>query len=515
MMLPFRAFLPHHRAWLAAILFFGALMFQLLTLVNYPPPACDEAFYARTALGFTHTLADKEIWPYINLNALSFLPHGRAYWVMLSAAFAVLGQTLFAARVVSVVGWAGLVAATYFVGRVYVSDRVGRWSAALVGVSWLSLFTSHLARPDLVAAASTTAAVGLLQVAVTERKAWLYGLLGLVITLQLDLHMNSLHFIPPLAALAALQIYRDRSGRQLAAFAAGLVGGFAIVGWIHLKDSFELVLPRLAANPVGFLDTYTYLEGEGAAAQSVLSFVSFWQRFYGWPSLLLAAPQMGLFALGLAGVLARRERRLLALAFVLVVSSITYAVVNRNYQLLGYAMWWLPLYVVLGVSALDSFAVPASNFSRIRLNNIALASLFLLYAAGNVYLTRKPLGENYQNDADALLEGIAPGSRVLTSEVWWYAMHDRVVVVDEAMLFQHPRRSPGAVFVSDAENVAEKLSGVMAPDYAVLDQVLGCFSSPESTSLALTAYVEKNCRRLKTYQSELFGEQAVYVCAAP
>ena len=97
--------------WGLGLLALGLFTFQAATLLDYPAPTCDEAFYSRTALRYVRTLGADAAWPPIGVSF--FMPHGRAHWLILGSALQLFGTSLVSARSVSLVGWLLFTIATY------------------------------------------------------------------------------------------------------------------------------------------------------------------------------------------------------------------------------------------------------------------------------------------------------------------------------------------------------------------------------------------------------------------
>jgi 4-amino-4-deoxy-L-arabinose transferase-like glycosyltransferase len=512
---------------------------NLWTLERYPPVTCDETIYMRTAERYERALSGGESWPQ-GTGVVFWLPHGRAYWLALNGAFALLGETLYAARLVSLVGWGGAVAATYVLGRQAVSRRAGLWSAGLVGLAWVALHTGHRARPDMLAAAVGTVTFGLVILARQRDKGWLYLVLGLAATLQLDFHFNLVHFTWPIALLITICLVRERAFGKLGWFVLGLVVGGLFVVWLHLGGASGPILGEMFGNPVGFIAGYVARGQEGgrdigaALLNGFASFGRFWWRYYGRLAPVLSILQAVLFIGGLVFALLVRDRSLRTLLLLVVLSSLTFAVVNAGYQLIGYAMLWLPLYTVLGVAAVYGLAerLRGAPEGKRRATNALLGVMALLYLAGDAYLIATHPAGLYRDAAARLLEDIEPGSRVLTGSLWWHAMRDEVVFIDENLLW--PTRSsvwltavpdedpPEMSLVSSIVRphearplVKARLEDELQPDYVIDDGVTGCQSTISPVSRVLTLYLEEHCTRLDEVTLKLYGSQTIYACEWP
>jgi hypothetical protein len=521
------------RRWALAALAVSVFVFHLATLLDYPAPSCDETFYSRTALRYTQALATGETWP--PRGALFFAPHGRSYWLLLSSAFALLGQSLFTARLVSLLGLAALAAATYLVGRLYVSRPVGLWAASLISLAWLSLYAGHFARPDILAAAANTATLGLLHLATARRRGSLYLALGLAASLQMDLHLNLLHFLLPTILVALFQIYRNRAWPHFVALSLGLVIGGGIFAAVHLGNAVGQFTGGVSASPSGLLNSYTGFSTQNLLAGTLIALVDQWWKYYLWFAPFLSLPQAALFMLGLGYAPFSRDRNLLTLFFIALLANLTFAAVNQRYQLLGYSLHWLPLYLVLGVAALERLTANL-NWRGVRPATLALLGLAALYLAGDIRLTSAQLGETYRRDARVLFEDVPPGSRVLTASYWWLEMRDTVVLIDEYQLMPFntilwwnglPELTTAQAQALAGERLIEEdevRDRILAlkPNYVIDDTVIGCLSDQEETARGLTDYVAQHCILIQVYKSAFANRlqpierpQSVYTCPAP
>lgn len=527
-----RHLLRGSKSRIVAGLFLALFLFHFASLLSYPPPNCDETFYGRSAIRFASALAGDETWP--PAGSLFFVPHGRSYWLLLASAFWLFGETLFAARLVSLTGLAALAAATYMLGRAYATRSVAAWSAGLVGVAWLSLFAGHFARPDIWAAAAGTATLGLLEIARRKRQPWMYAGLGLALALQLDLHLNLLHFVLPVLAIGAWYTLRERHFAHFGLLAGGLLLGGVAVAYVHLGGAVGEIAATVARDPGALLNSYLNQDAGRSQAPLVAAAVSlarFWWRYYAWLTPYLSLPQAALFLFGLIGALAYRGSRRRSLALIIVASSFTFAVVNRNYQWLGYSILWLPLYMVLGVAELDRLLRRVQRPRAAgRLLTATLSGLALLYVGGDLHLASSHYGQGYFKDAHALLARIPTGSRVLTSAMWWYGMKDDVVFLDEYLAApvdsnvwwqgvpDHTSADHSNLVTAPPESAADEIdaqmSMVLRPDFVIADSVIGCLSTPDENSAMLEAYIDQSCQLVDVYDSETYGVQRIYACTA-
>ena len=166
--------------------------FHFLTLLDYPAPTCDDAFYGRTAIKYYDAVTTGTIWP--PLDAHFYLFHGRWYWMILGVVFSILGNTLIAARIVSFFGLVLLVFATFLIGNLYVNRKTGLWAALLVGTAWLTTYSGHLARPDILAVAIGTMSVVWVKYMLDNPHWWRFFSLGSYTAIRFSRHQYTLDF---------------------------------------------------------------------------------------------------------------------------------------------------------------------------------------------------------------------------------------------------------------------------------------------------------------------------------
>lgn len=517
------------------VLIFGWLAANLLTLTGYPPATCDEAFYMRSALRFTRALASGQWWP--RARALFYLPHGRLYWLALGGAADLLGETLFAGRLVSLLGWALLVAATYLVGGAYADRRAGLWAALLVATAPIAFYTGRLARPDIVAAAASVALVGLLPAMRRQRRGWLFLLFGLGGMLTLDLHLNLLHIVWPVFLILGLTFLSRRRFAALLWLAAGALLGAAVIVVLHVGTSLGPAVSLLLNDPAGFASSYVGGGGgslPGMLISSAVSFSRFWWGSYAWFARVLSLLPAVLFVSGLVSALVGRDEPLRLLAVVVVLSSLTFAVINAEYQVVGYAMMWLPFYAVLGVAVVFRLA---ERLGRARwLVPAGLSVMLALNVLGDAYLVWKTPPGSYEAAAARLTAGVEPGSRVLANSTWWHALHGDYTFLDETLVAPENSSLWWNSVPGDGEGSAAGGPGLMAPNELPPDQAaawvrdvlsrlqpdvvlddgrIGCQSSATALSEAFTANVGAQCSARDGVSAGEYGAYTRYTCGWP
>ena len=537
---PMRDFIQKRINYVFTLLLISGFGIQAATLTRYPPPTCDEAFYGRSASLYVQSFLSQDAWS--PSEALFFMPHGRLYWALLWGALTLFGQSLYAARLVSLLGWVTLVVATYLVGKKSVGEQVALWSAGLTGMAWLSLFTGHLARPDVLAAASGMVVIWLLFRTLDRPSKWLLYVLGFMIVAQLDLHMNMAHFFIPVVTAAAYWLVQGKRFFFLLWLSGGIITGAVFIMLGHVADMQTIGL--MMNDPIAFLDLYLGTDHIGSnnvigvIQESVISYSKFWSLYYGSTPPTIAIPQGFLFLYGILSAYMTGNKKTRLLLWVTVISNMTFAILHRSYFSYSYAVLWLPYYILLSVTAIRRTRIPV-RWSLLNRHGaqIVLASWMCFYSAGDVYLLRNNSAQMYKNDVELLLQDIRPDSRVLTSSYWWYGMYSKTVFLDEhivapvgsnvwwqgvpdmdrngaaALLPYSHEDSPDAWDnMTASDGVALRLSEVLRPDYLIIDQVLGCSDAPDGMSESLVNYASQACVREKTIRTQLHGWQSVYSC---
>ena len=520
-----RKSLPETGAFLAIG---GLLLLHYISLLEYPTPSCDEAFYGRSALKFFDAAVAGKRWP--AADASFFLFHGRGYWLVLGIAFSFLGTTLFAARMVSLVGLIVLVLATFLIGKLYVNRSVGIWSAVLVTAAWLSLHSGHLARPDMLAAAVGAVSVVWVKRALENPRLWRFLLLGMLLVLQLEIHPLPVHLGLPILLMVAAYSFRNKSWIPLCATMLGMLTAGALVLFgrygnetaVFLNGIFgENALVIKFVRGGSSLDGTNWLDWAG-------NFLGFWWRSYAWLAPFVSIPQALLFMIGLVFAYVSRSAGLRTLASLVVISSVTFAITNSSHSWLGYSLLWLPYYTVMGVAAVSRLRVVSPwRWLNRNIVPVVLALYGLLYLVGDVYLVSKDganTEETYYQEANQLLFGIPASARVLAKQYWWYAMFDKVTFLDEHLIAPQGSLAwwigvPDVIAASQPDSdrstqVREQFENELRPDFVVMDGLLGCVDVREANFDALLDTVQSRCELKQELHSRLYRPQRVYQCAS-
>ena len=506
----------------------GMMLFHYISLLDYPVPSCDEAFYGRSALKYLDAAVTGNSWP--AADAFFFLFHGRVYWLVLGIAFSLLGTTLFAARIVSLVGLIILVVATFFVGKMYVNRKVGLWSAGLVPVAWLSVYSGHIARPDMLAAAVGAVSVAWAKYALDSRRWFNFLLLGFLLLAQTEIHPLPMHLVLPILLMITAYVFRNKLWIPLGVTVLGML----IAGVIVILGRYGAETMVFLRTLVGENDFLVELMRGGSSADGTYrldwaaNFLQFWWESYAWLAPFVSIPQALFFLSGLIFAYVSNSVGLRSLASIVVISSVSFAMTNSSHAWLGYSLLWIPYYMVMGVAAVSRLRVRSPwNWLNGNVATVVLVLHSLLYLAGDVYLVsgdRGKLGETYYTEANHLLAGIPVGARVLAKQYWWYAMLDRVTFLDEHLIAPQGSLAwwvgiPDGIASRRQETgrsmqVMKQFDEELQPDFVVLDGVLGCFDVREANFDAFLKVVQSRCELKQQYHSRLYPPQQIYQCAS-
>lgn len=411
--------------------------------MRYPAPFVDEAWFASRAWAFIHT--GRAFGP---LDA-GVIDRFEGYWTFLpwlptffqSIGLCLAGApTLLAVRGVSLAFGLLLAAAVYVIGRRLGGWKLGLLSAFLVATSRPFLYSAHLARPDVMAAALGYVAIALHLVDRNSR--WWIGLLsGLCVGAAFEVHAHSAIYGPALLALHVLR-WRSTVFRQphFWGFVAGTLGGLAFYLALHVLPYPQtyLALTRLAFGPTHTppLLTFDPLVIGRALTDIWLPLVAVY---------LLLIP----LVLWAAAVLTRERsttgRTLVVLSAVLVAACSLF-VRNKAYY-----------YLILITPAIDMMAaalvldVSQQPWTR-RFGDYARRAivwgLLLGSLALNVTLVQENMVADYEAAQEQLNAIIQAGEAIMGPQTYWFGLYDHRYYSWEELVY-YRRYAPGST-VEDA-----------------------------------------------------------------
>ncbi|HOA25864.1 MAG TPA: glycosyltransferase family 39 protein [Aggregatilineales bacterium] len=505
---PFHAALP--------LLMVGWLIFHLLSLVQYPPPSCDEAYYSngaytllttgRFGLSFYDDLAGADT---------TFVVYGRLLLLTQALFHLLIPSPLWAARLWALTGGLLLIGASYALGKQLFGQHVGGWSALLVAANWAVFYGSHSARPDVWLIASAMLALYLVFRLADHPTAGWAVVTGFAVTLLQDVHLNGMHLIAACGLIALITLgIEQRRWKLVILYALGSAAGVLYFLVVHLFPDPQLAITQYQTLTLGE-DREFWLHPLGFHLRNLGKFLwdNYVREYNG-----LAAVLSAFYALGVAVLIrrnpSRREARLLGLF--IIASLVSFSLVNVH-KPAYYAVLWHPPLTLLGAagakllltdSRLTGFwqRLPAALHNRSV--DVLLAGLFVALTAGNLYLAVKYRSVDYAGYARRLRAAIPAGERVLADELWWYALYDRDMVASIKLYASQYARHEATV---NPKAFSDDMR-IISPDYIVLGEVLGCRDVADETYRLLENYVSTHCSPVGKVEGAWFVESVIYFC---
>lgn len=519
----------HHLIIAATVWIIGWLIVNLFTLTLYPAITCDETFYGKTAQLFKDGLLSDTPWP--NPGWLFFLPHGRTAWFVQSIGITLFDTTLFGVRFYSLVGWLLSIVLSVVIGKQYTgSEKVGFWAGGLVSISWLGFYAGHHARPDMLAAAGIAGLLAWLPFILRHQQNWPFLAFGFALTFLLDLHFNLLHFIWPLTLLMLINLLRERRWWQASYLLLGMFAAGLVLIWIHIGPAMGYFSNQIFTDFNHVAHEYVRIDSEQTSLWDMArSFGHFWWQYYGAFARWLSYPQAILFLLGTIWAIVKPTLQLHRwLGWIIILSSLSYLIINGNYQIINYAMLWLPLYMVVAVAAIFS-----TFEENPWLSSTILALLGAAYLAGNIYLAITVNTISYQKSIDRLLAGseFQSGDRIIANHIWYFALSDQNLTFLPETLVESAKSNAWFYGVPEEEqhdlpvivqnissipqspeDVNQRLTQILQPDYIIYTEKSNCPEVHTPAMIALTSWAESQCKLVNQIQTETYGQLSLFSC---
>jgi 4-amino-4-deoxy-L-arabinose transferase-like glycosyltransferase len=322
---------------------------------------------------------------------------------------------LLPVRAVSLVFGLVLLAAVYSIGYRLGGRRLGWSSVFLVALSWPFLYSSHLARYDVMAAA-----FGFLAIAFyfsSRQDFWIGLLSGLCVGLAFETHAYSMIYAPAILALYFWE-YRWAMFRQLR-FWGFLIGGS--IGLFFYAALHVLPYPQtyLTVNQLAFGSTRTppLLTFAPRVILQSLGDIA-------WMLFAVYQPMLVVISWGIMALLRRHSRAgqtLLVLSAVLVLA---HALAVRT-KFLYYAILVTPALDIVAATFLLEFV---RRPWRGRLWDYVSRVVVWGMAIGGVVLTwsvlRIDFGQAYRMVQSRINQVVQPGDSIMSSQVYWFGLQD-------------------------------------------------------------------------------------------
>jgi 4-amino-4-deoxy-L-arabinose transferase-like glycosyltransferase len=447
-----------HWMW-AATLILVLLIFNLVTLLQYPVVSVDEGWNANRSWGLLQTgraFGTMDAGPYENFPGYwTFYPWTGAWLHSLS--MSVFGPDLFSIRFVSFIFGAVLLLSIYVLGKQLYDSAVGLIAVVLLSFSQPFLYSSHIGRHDIIVATLGFGAVTLYFISrsaiTTVRAISLSVISGLLIGLTLDIHPNGIIFVPVILSLFALDFgFAAIKQLRLWGFLAGLVLGVAFFVLMHLVQYPETYFaiaelgnptsrtpPILELNPRGWLIA---IVGTGAL------FLDDWRS----PLIMMA-------------IIMLFYRRLDADKKVLVLSAallLTFAAVVR-YHAPHYAILITPVGDLLTAAFL--YRIYKERSQVLSLRGYAATAVIWGLIGASVIANLDPVLNNtrreYEFISGELRRVIPSGSSVLGSPIYGF-VHPRDPYYGPHQLVYYQRYNPGSTLDQALQHYA--------PDYVIVSE---------------------------------------------
>lgn len=404
---------------LGAVLF-ASTAFHLWSLLRTPAPFGDESNLASQALGLINT--GRPVGP-LQVGTLERIEN---YWTFFptlgiwfdSIAIRALGLNLFAMRFVSIVFGLLLLAAIYVISTQLAGHRAGIICVLITSISSSFVYSSHLARHDIVVAAFGFGAIALF---VTDRRPgfpFRSVLSGLLIALATEVHPNALLYGSTILTLHLVEY--GRSALRLARFwafastaALGLVSYFTI----HVLpdprrfETFTAVAFGTTKTPPALaLDPGVWVQSLGETAALVFALDPF--RV---PILVLAIV-----------VLARRKTRANAISLALLASLVVGMAALFPYKPTYYRILVSPAAdLVLAGFLAESSRVTEWHRSGYRVIGTVVVVLFLqLSTLFSLNAVRSDSYADFALTIAGIREATKPGSSLIGDQTFWIGLPD-------------------------------------------------------------------------------------------
>jgi 4-amino-4-deoxy-L-arabinose transferase-like glycosyltransferase len=390
------------------------MAFHAWALLRYPPPFVDEAWFANRAWSLLTTgdpmgsldsgVVDQSTHGSYFFPLLPLLPYTFAFWIGGS-------PSLLSVRLVSLLTGFILCWAVWRMVGFSHTGNAGPLAALLLGLSPSFMYSAHLGRPDILAAATAYSGLALVSARLTVRQ-WRFAVGGLLVGLATEFHPFAAAVVPALPCLLVVRFgWRGYTQRPTQLAMAGLILGLSVYPFIHVAPS-----PRsyFALSRVIYGPTHTPQLGEVLGG-----FGDTWQLlnegFYSAPLLVAAAAAFLVTSRNM------KDRQILLVAAVVVAC---FSILVRNK---------LNYYAILVTPALAMVLAVGYNSARRQIRSqivlrCGITGSVVLLAAGcfqSAQMLAIDATAAYEAAARPLPELIGPPRRLIGSQTYWFSLHDR------------------------------------------------------------------------------------------
>lgn len=496
---------------------------SLFSLLRTPPPFLDEVWFANRAWALVETgrafgTMDSGVFDRYD-GYWTYFPWLPTWFQAL--AIQAFGLSLSSVRLVSVAFGLVLLAAVYAIASHLGGRRLALLAVLVVSLSRAFLYSSHLARPDIIVAAFGFVAIALYTTDRSPGFSVKSLLSGFAVGLALEAHPFGVIYGPVIVALYLLDYGKPALRMpRLWGFVVGGGAGLALYAALHVLPYPQtyLTINALVATASGAVRTPPLLTPDPDVwLQSVLDMAVQFRTLWNLRVPLVLA---GLVLLWRSR--SPSDRRLLNLCAVLLLAYLA-LIRNKNPW---YAILAAPagdLLMAVALARLSRAKWPASLWARLpaaplrrwlgtarlglepsRWSAVRTALVLVMLAAAVVPTLTRALGNpmrDYETTLAQVGEVVAPGSVVMGPATYWLGVPDRTYVSWEQLVY-YRRYAPGST-------VAEAVRA-FRPDYFIVDPYIEQF-------IRDTPRPGANAQQLllpKTPFEQFLGEHATLAAAA-
>jgi 4-amino-4-deoxy-L-arabinose transferase-like glycosyltransferase len=382
------------------------------SLMRFPEPAVDEAWFGNRAWSFVKT---GETIGSLDSGVVDKFQNAWWFFPLLpviaqaSALSLASEPSLISLRILSLAMGVGLALAVWMMARAMYDHPTALLALVFLTLSSPFIYSSHLARYDIMAAAVGYVGIAL-YMAASKRRGLAAGLGGFFAGLATEFHPFAIVIA---AALPVLVIHECRSSvhRQPLAWStvAGLIAGLAVYPALHiLPDARSYVaLSRLVYGP----SHVPALAGIGPAFKGTL-FLSIEAFTYSWPLLPCAIVMLALSR-------ETRDRRLALMAITIFV-AFTFLVRNK---LPYYAILFAPPMVLCMAAAIRQAVVRRQGAPALAVGVLTVALVLLINTTWlNLNALRNDNFSAFREVERQVAVVVKPAESIMGSQTYWFGL---------------------------------------------------------------------------------------------
>ena len=442
-------------------LFAAVVTFHLLTLMRFPAPFVDEAWFAGRAWALIHSghaFSTLDMGIIEELEGYwTFFPWLPA-WIQAQVMSLFASPDIFAVRIVSLAFGLMLLAAVYAIADQLGGRRLALLSVVLVSVSWPFFYSAHLARTDIMAAAFGFMAVALYANHRSSR-SWMGLISGLCVGVAYEMHAYGAIFGVAIVALYFLDLrWIMFKSRHFWSFVLGTIVGLVFYAALHIlpypQTYYEINQLTFAVDhipPILTLDPHVITQA--VSDMGVMLFAAY-------------QPMILVILLSIVVLVKRSsevDKRLLVLAGSLVIG---HTLLIRT-KFLYYAILVTPaLDLIVATFLLQFFQYRW----RGRVRDYAYHTFVWGLLAGAIALNLSALRIDFQGDyqlaQSRISEVVKPGDSIMGPQTYWFGLYDHTYYSWEKLrLYQ--RYEQGSTLQDALQE--------FRPDILIIDRFLSFF----------------------------------------